>query len=320
MNTLAPIVLFVYNRPDHTRKTLESLMRNTLADRSELIIYADGPKQHATAAEVDTILNVRKIIRAYKWCKEVHITEATTNKGLARSIIEGVTETVNRFGKVIVLEDDLVLSVGFLQYMNDALDMYQEEDKVMHISGYMFPIRAKLPETFFYNSTSCWGWGTWARAWKYFNPNASELYKSILLQGKENIFNARFPSSIEHLKANIDGKLNTWAIKWHAVVFLNNGFCLHPARSLVQNIGNDSTGVNSITSNVFFHKEIAASVHVQKIKIAESAESCKAMEEFYYQLNKVSLINKIRNVSYRFINPSVRERLKKIIRISNSTI
>lgn len=151
---MAPVVLFVYNRPMHTEQTLEALHQNELADESILYIYADGPKGNLTKDAIEKIIRTRRVIRKKKWCKEVHIIESTHNKGLADSIISGVTDTVNRYGKAIVLEDDVVTSKGFLRYMNDALVMYEHDAGAMHISGFIPYTRgaAALPETFFSGS------------------------------------------------------------------------------------------------------------------------------------------------------------------------
>ena len=169
---LAPIVLFVYNRPWHTLQTLEALRKNALASESILYIFADGPKPFADESAMHKINETRECIKKKQWCKEVIIYEREINLGLADSIINGVTEIVNKHGKIIVLEDDIVTSKGFLKYMNDALDIYELEEKVMHISGYMFPVKKKLPKTFFYKPTTCWGWATWSRSWKYFKKDA----------------------------------------------------------------------------------------------------------------------------------------------------
>src|SRR2546423_14535813 len=150
MQTLAPVSLFVYNRPWHLKQTLESLEKNFLSGQSVLYIYSDGPRADATPEQLQKIKEVRSLIRSKKWCKETYIIESETNKGLAKSIIEGVTELVNDFGKEIVLEDDLVLSPGFLKYMNEALTLYESEERVMHVSGYIFETSLKLPETLFY--------------------------------------------------------------------------------------------------------------------------------------------------------------------------
>ena len=271
---LAPIVLFVYNRPWHTEQTLNALMQNELADQSVLNIYADGPKENATEEQLKKIDEVRQVIRKKKWCKEVHIVEADRNKGLADSVIDGVTEIVNKYGKIIVLEDDIVSSQGFLRYMNEALNLYANEDKVMEISGFMFPVNTKsLPDTFFYNVNSCWGWGTWKRAWKFYNNDALDLYLNLIESKVDwKKFNAYQGNSFkEQLLANVEKKLNTWAVKWHASMFLSDGNVLHPKLSLVKNIGMDGSGTN-YTESISNHETILAkSIQVKKIPVQENA-------------------------------------------------
>ena len=146
---LAPIALFVYNRPRHTLRTLEALAANPLAKKSTLYIFADDVKKNANNTAHVNVQQVRRIILSQQWCKEVIIEKAKGNKGLAQSIVDGVTKVVQKHGKVIVLEDDIVVSKGFLQYMNDALIFYKREESVMHIAAYLPPINTELPDTFF---------------------------------------------------------------------------------------------------------------------------------------------------------------------------
>ena len=162
---MSPIVLFVYNRPWHTRQTLEALRKNHLADQSILYVYADGPKQQSFDEDLEKIKEVRSIVRDKKWCKEVVIIESSENKGLAGSILNGVTEVINKHGRAIVLEDDIVTSPGFLQYMNDSLNIYAEKKKVMHISAYSPLLWVKSQDTFFSRLSHCWGWATWKSRW-----------------------------------------------------------------------------------------------------------------------------------------------------------
>jgi len=176
---LAPIVLFTYNRPEHTQQVLDALALNNEAKESILYIYCDGAKPLATEQELEKINTVKSIATKEHRFKEVVVIEQQKNKGLANSIIDGVSEIINEHGKIIVLEDDIVTSKGFLKYMNDALKCYENNENVMHISGFMYPHQQQLPETFFYNVTLCWGWATWQRAWQYFNPNALQLWKIL---------------------------------------------------------------------------------------------------------------------------------------------
>ena len=299
---LAPIVLFVYNRPWHTQQTLEALAQNILADQSELIVYADGPKVHATDAERSEIEKVRELILSCQWCKTVKLITSETNKGLAHSIIDGVTTTVNNYGKIIVLEDDIVTSKGFLSYMNDALSFYANEEKVMHISGYMFPVRMKLPETLFYNTASCWGWGTWARSWKYFSNDASQLLLDIYYKKSIPSFSYNNTTAfITQLEKNISGEILTWAIKWYASFFLQNGFALHPYPSLTNNIGHDLSGIHCGTNDAFYNNQLAEHITVVKIPLKENKQIIKPIAKIYnlskpkdrYKLNTIKHIVKV---------------------------
>ncbi|NOR48151.1 MAG: glycosyltransferase, partial [Methanosarcinaceae archaeon] len=215
--TLTPIALFVYNRPHHTRKTLESLMANAEFSDSPLYVFCDGAKRKK---DIPLVRETRELIRSYD-LDNATIIEREENMGLANSIITGVTELCNKYGRVIVVEDDLYLSPYFLKYMNTALDTYEEYDEVMHISGYMFPVRGQLPETFFYRATSCWGWGTWKRAWDKFEPDVHKLLAEFKNKKKRWEFDIR-GSTKYYLMLKYQAS-NSWAIRWYASVFLNNG-------------------------------------------------------------------------------------------------
>lgn len=283
---LAPIVLFVYNRPWHTEETLHALMQNELADQSALYIYADGPKTNATEDELKKITEVHHLIRIKKWCKEVHITEAENNKGLADSIISGVTEIVNQYGKVIVLEDDIITSRGFLKYMNDALDLYKDDENIMEVSGYMFPINSSgLPDTFFYNVNSCWGWGTWARAWKSYNGDALKLYSDLVERNTDwELFNGFQGNAFkEQLLANVEKRLNTWAVKWHSTIFINNGKVLHPNKSLTGNIGFDGSGTNCLPNDDDI-QNLANSITVNRLPAVGNKAALNELKKYFLNL------------------------------------
>jgi acetyltransferase-like isoleucine patch superfamily enzyme/GR25 family glycosyltransferase involved in LPS biosynthesis len=310
-NRLAPIVLLVYNRPEHTRKTLEALSNNNLAAASKLFIYADGPKINATEDELNAIKETREVLKEQKWCGDVVIIESEVNKGLAKSIVHGVTEIVEKFGTVIVLEDDIVTSSGFLQYMNDALDHYSKNEHVMHISGYMYPHNENLQDTFFYNVTLCWGWATWKSSWSYYNNDAVYLWKEICnnnLFNKLNKFGGNYLST--QLGQNITGQLDTWFIKWHASVLLNNGFTLFPNKSLVDNIGFDSSGVHNGTSNQFHNNSLLTSLKINEIAISENDNGANVIVNFYNSLNTNDTSGLKKNWSVKRI---IKNKLKKLI-------
>ncbi len=248
-NNLAPIIVFVYNRLDHTRKTIKALNNNLLANKSELIIFSDGPKNEKVAY---TVNGVRKYLKTIGGFKTIKIVEREHNWGLAKNIIEGVTEIVSKYGKIIVLEDDIVTSPYFLTYMNDALDKYKLNEKVMHVSGYMFPVKNNdLPETIFYRSPSCWGWGTWERAWIYYKKDLDWVFTNYNRKDIRAFNLDRAYDFWAQVKQNKTGEINTWAIFWYAAVFKRNGLCLHPSVSMIQNIGHDNSGINCGETNEY---------------------------------------------------------------------
>ena len=242
MNTssLAPIVLFTYNRPWHTRQTVTALQNNELARNSELFVFSDGPKDENDAQAVD---DVRRFIRTISGFKKTLIVERQENRGLADSIISGVSRVVNDHGRVIVLEDDLLTGPHFLRFMNAALDYYGDKKDVWHISGWNYPIDSTgLPDAFLWRVMNCWGWATWADRWQYYRRDPGGVIKAFT---REEIFRFNLDGNFDfwrQVKRNAAGKIKSWAIFWYAAIFRHKGLCLNPTRSLVQNIGRDGSG------------------------------------------------------------------------------
>jgi hypothetical protein len=287
---LAPIALFVYNRLDHTKETLDALRKNILAGQSDLIIFSDAPK---TEKQVKAVHEVRKYLAKIGGFKSVTIVERPVNLGLANSIIDGVTKVCNDFGKVIVLEDDLVTSSYFLQYMNDALVFYEKEEKVISIHGYLYPVKQNLPETFFIRGADCWGWATWKRGWQFFNPNGQMLLDELVQRRLVNEFdfNGYYKFS-DMLKKQIRGLNNSWAIRWYASAFLADKLTLYPGRSLVKNIGNDSSGTHCGTSDAYDVELSCNSVDIVKAPVVVSVEAYLVIANFFKQ-NQVGLIYRL---------------------------
>lgn len=252
----APIVLFIYNRAEHTKKTLDALSKCILANESRLIVYADGPKADAVAEQRARIEAARQAVRSAAGTgafKSVEINEASGNKGLAQSIIEGVTAAANKYGRVIVLEDDIICGLHFLEYMNSALERYKDEKRVWHITGFASPISCKdKTGSFFHPVPDCWGWGTWADRWAYFEKDTDKLISTFTAQMIHRFnFDDTCPNMWEQVMLNKSGKLNTWAIYWYAAVFLHDGLCLAPNYSLTRNIGFDATGINCSATHIY---------------------------------------------------------------------
>ncbi len=279
MQNPAPIALFVYNRPDHTRRTLSYLKNNLLADESRLYIFSDAAKTDGDAAKV---AEVRALIKNAEGFKSVKVIERKQNLGLANSIIAGVTQLVNEYEKVIVFEDDLLSSPYTLTYFNQALDRYSQQDKVMHIGAYMYPLaKNSLPETFFYRSATSWGWATWARAWKHFEPDVDKLIsqfdqQKILRFSIEG--NMNFWKQVQEFKS---GKNNSWAIRWYASIFLQGGLTLNPAHSLIQNIGNDGSGIHSNNEDIYQVSIRKEAITYFPDELTESAEAHQVIKHFF---------------------------------------
>jgi GT2 family glycosyltransferase len=279
---LAPIVLFVYNRPFHTRQTVTAIQNNELAEDSELFIFSDGSKSES---DLEQVQDVREYLQTIKGFKNLTIIERKTNIGLAQSIISGVTEIVNRFGKVIVLEDDLITSPFFLRYMNDALDFYQNEGEVMHISGGAYPIGDFCrDDTYFLRIPLCWGWGTWKRAWDKFDNKIEIMQQFNSLMISRFNFDGTY-SYWDQLELNRDGLRNTWFVFWYARVFLSNALALFPKRALVSNIGHDGTGVHCGKSSVYSVQLSPEPIQIQYIPVEESREAFDRHKKYFRSIS-----------------------------------
>jgi len=279
MNDLAPIVLFAYNRPIHFKQALNALANNIEAKQSALYIYIDGAKNYDTFDNLDKIKEVNNIAKLEDRFKKVNIISRSKNVGLSKSITSGVDEVLNVYGKIIVLEDDIVVSKGFLKYMNEALKLYENEEKVgcIHAWNYKLDISKQKESTFFLKGADCWGWATWKKYWNLFNYNGAELLTYIKSNNIQYHFNRRGTHNfLNMLSDQVQGKNDSWAIRWHASLYINNIYCLHPSIAIVTNIGLDSSGVHCGTIDI--KQNVIDTINLKKIKIDESDWF---YEEFY---------------------------------------
>jgi len=291
---LAPIILFVYNRPLHTQRTVEALQVNELANESELFVYSDEAKNEDTRRSVDEVRNYIDNITGFK---KITVIKRDKNWGLANSIIDGVTQVVNKYGNIIVLEDDLITSTYFLKFMNKALDFYKNEESVASIHGYIYPIEG-LPNSFFIKGADCWGWATWKNKWDIFEPDGQKLLNELTIKNlaKEADFNGGY-SFTKMLKGQINGENNSWAIRWYMSAFLKNMVTLYPGQSYVQNIGFDTQGTHCGESDIF-NINLNTKFIFKKINVNENLEARKKIELFLkktkppiFQRIKLKLIN-----------------------------
>jgi len=277
--SFAPVALFVYNRPWHTRQTIESLRQNSFALESDLYIFSDGPR---TSDDANKVADVRAFIHRVEGFKSVTIVERNENWGLSCSIIAGVTEIINRRGRIVVLEDDLVTSPHFLSFMNDALDFYQDDTRVVSIHGYMYPVSGSLPETFFLIDTGSWGWATWQRGWDLFELDGSLLLEELRRRKLTYVFDMEgaYPFT-KMLVDQVEGWNDSWAIRWQASAFLKNGLTLFPGRSLVNNIGHDSSGSHCGTTPLFEISPTQEPVQVAEIPVEENVAAKELLKDFF---------------------------------------
>jgi hypothetical protein len=288
LQKLAPIALFTYNRLWHVRQTVESLVKNDCASESELFIFSDGGKNREDWHKVQ---EVREYLKTISGFKKIEIFENEYNKGLANSIIDGVTEVVNKYCKIIVLEDDMVTSRYFLRYMNDALGLYENDDDVACISGYIYPIE-RLPGTFFIKGGDCWGWATWKRSWNLFEIDGKKLLNELKSRHWEDEFDFHGSYQYTQMLVNqINGENNSWAIRWYASLFLKGRLCLYPQKSFVHNIGCDDSGVHCGSTNSLNVQLVAIYEKIKKIPILENNECRKSFELFFKKTYLYTLEN-----------------------------
>lgn len=310
----APVIVFAYNRPVHLKRTLESLSANYLADQTDLYIYIDGTKPNDTAANREMQNEVKRVARLKQWCKNVTVKESKVNKGLATSIIEGVTELVNKHNKIIVLEDDLVSSPFMLEYFNKALIHYESKEDVISISGYVYPLNGNLPETFFIKGADCWGWATWKRGWNLFEANGYKLLCELRDKKLTNEFDfsGSYPFT-KMLEDQIVGQNDSWAVRWYASAFLKNKLTLYPSLSLIENIGADGTGTHGDSTTILKTLLRKTPIAVYENEINESALARKSFVDYFKKIENNNTNRSIKSKLTRLIPLGLKKSVKKII-------
>lgn len=298
---LAPILIFVYNRPKHTKTMLDTLMNCLLIKKSKVYFFVDGPKKQEDKE------NIKKVIRILNKFKKEHkkttIKISKKNLGTYLNIIDGITKTFEKHKKIIVLEDDLKLKKNYLLFMNQALNKYSNKKRILQISGYAYPIKTKNKDTYFLNLTSCWGWGTWNDRWlkfsKFLNSEKkiSKVYNQLNsnkdMQYRFNIYNSY--NYFNFLKKQINSNFNSWGVLYYLYSFKNKSLNLFPALSLVENIGFDGTGLHKSRSNIYnLHVKKKKIEYILSSKIYNNKENMVKVSNFLKR--ELSLFNKIKNI------------------------
>lgn len=298
MRKLAPVVLFVYNRVDHTAKTIEYLKKNSLAKYTNLYIYSDAAK---SIGQEESVKNVRELIYNIDGFKSISIIEANENNGLAKSVINGVSEVIDKHGKVIVLEDDIITSSQFLEFMNDSLDFYEDIERIWSISGYNFPIEipSQYKKSIYYAyRSSSWAWATWKNRWdtidweiqsyKHYRLNPIKIYK--FCKGGNDLD--------KMLRYQMKGKIDSWAIRWCFNQFIQNRYTVYPVKSFATNIGTDGSGTHCDSTSSRFNSKIYDNVNYT---FTSSIDCDKTILRNFKRCVDRSLKRKIKKIFYKII-------------------
>ena len=265
MTNNSPIIVFLYNRLEETKRTLNALSQCESANLSDLIIYIDGPKNEKDKQIQKEINNFANTLKENYL--SINIIQRQKNLGLGKSIILGLNNTFEKYDTAIILEDDILVSHNFLIYCNEALSSYENTD-IYHISGWS-PICNKDNNAYLTNYMACWGWATWKTKWKKFEKNPIEIIQNFKRHPFDKIRFNFFNNLYGQVVANHENRINTWAVFWFYSIFKNSAWCLNPPKSLVKNIGLHS-GTN--------HKKFNYSD-----RLLNRCISCKPIELGLYQ-------------------------------------
>lgn len=292
---LAPIIIFAFNRLDTLTNTVQSLLQNTEAKESDLYVYVDGARSYKSGEE-EKVKSVQEYVKSIKGFKSIHYTFSKKNKGLGDSIISGVSQIINQYGKAIILEDDLVFSKNFLSYMNQGLDRYEKENKVFSICGYSNKV--KVPSfykhnTYFCTRSSSWGWGTWADRWNSVDWELKDWNKYSKMKKSFNRWGGS--DCFRMLRSVKEGWGNSWAIRFCFSQFLQDKLSLFPIISKVKNEGFDGKGTNckkwsrfkyefdtSEDKNIDFPYEIKLNIKLYKSAMAYNTILIRLYSRFMY--------------------------------------
>lgn len=324
---LAPIIVFAYDRPDHLRRTLDALAKNDLASQSDLYIYCDGAREWGGEIEQEDLsknyiakrygmmycsekkyaayllrmADTRRVAHEQKGFLSVNVVEREHNIGLAENIVSAVTEIVNQYGHVIAFEDDIVTTRGCLTYLNEALELYKDDEQVMHISAWMYPNKGQFPTTFFYDSPyPAGGWATWERAWKHYNPDTENHIR--YWQDKWDKFDIEGENYMSRqLLMNFNGQLKTWYIKWYSSMRRMGGLCLYPGTAMSNNIGWDDSGETSLANTRYNIAHPAEYTEVKRIPVVRNRKAFNYIRvwysgHWYSKRYRVRFYNKIRRL------------------------
>ena len=280
----APIAVFAFNRPGRLRNCLASLKKNSLASESEVVIFIDGPRNLSDVMDVRACKREARLATGFL---TVRIIERPENYGLVKSIRSGVSQVLAQRSTIIVVEDDLEVSEYFLEFMNEGLATYASVERVASIHGYVYPSESPFDAPFFLRGADCWGWATWRSRWDQVNFDAKRLYQQLKAIGGLDKFDFQCGAGFSTLlQKTIENPSTSWAICWHASMFLQNRLTLYPNKSLVKNVGLDGFGTNCAQSENFDVEISDRRVCGFGIELQESEQAYLQFQKFFLKLNR----------------------------------
>lgn len=284
-----PVALFAYRRPEHLRRVVESLQANPESPETDLFVFSDAAKTVDAQPSVEAVRSYARTISGFR---TLTIIEREKNYGLSRSITQGVTALCEKYGRVAVVEDDVVVSRYFLSWLNRALDKYEFDDRVMSVGCYVFPGESVLPETFFLNITDCWGWAVWKRSWGIYEPDGEKLLDQLMQRRLGHRFDLEgaYPYT-DMLREQIAGRNDSWAVRWYASAVLSGGLTIYPGKSMTMNIGFDGSGAHCGTEKVYEVDLAQHDIAVNDIPIEESTEVRRIWSEFLRRTSQTNPIS-----------------------------
>jgi len=284
-----PIAIFCYNRPEHLKRTVDSLLANPEAKEMVVHFFSDAAKSDSDAQNVKAVRNYIKTVKGFA---SIHTHEASENLGLSKSIIGGVTEILKTSEGIIILEDDMECRPFFLSYMLGGLTKYASDKRVASIHAYSYPIE-NLPESFFLKGADCWGWATWPRAWQFFEEDGNSLMNALKKKSLLKRFNYENSYPYQRmLERQIKGENQSWAVRWYASALLNDMLTLYPGRSLIRNLGNDDSGTHGANTGIY-EPLLATSLPGLPNKVEESNAGYRAFVRFFKKSRRRAILEKL---------------------------
>lgn len=275
----APVVLFLYNRPEHTRKMLDCLDNNYGVENTEVFIFCDGPREKEIDKKIEEVRQIASEFKKNSHAKNVELFFSDHNKGLANSVISGVNRVISKYKRVIVLEDDILVDKMFLKYMNEALHFYQNCDNIWSITGYSFEMKAlkRYKHDIFYSYRGCsWSWATWLDRWNLVDWNVESFNKDRKNMNAICRFNRGGLDLFDMLIDQMEGRIDSWAVRWCYSQSKNNMYTIYPRYALVKNIGCDGSGTHSGITDKF----VSNMRDNQNIRFEELQINSKITREF----------------------------------------